>query len=116
MSQIIITGDLRFEDVKLLVEMLPTSDQLALKNYLLVRDNLDRTTRKKNLIDRFRSHTLNEQQIDQAVKDAIEEVRHVNSYHVDNFGRFQNDPIFDDFLAEMEAYRRELDQEEGIQA
>jgi len=35
---------------------------------------------------------------------------------IDNFGCFQNDPTFDDFLAEMEAYRRELDQEEGRQA
>ncbi len=76
MSQIIITGAPRFEDVKLLVEMLPPSDQLALKNYLLTREDLDRTTKKKNLIARFRSHTLNEQQIDRAVQDAIEEARH----------------------------------------
>ena len=76
MSQIIITGKPRFEDVKLLVEMLPPSDQLALKNYLLARDDLERLTRKKNLVTRFRSHTLNEQQINQAVQEAIEGVRH----------------------------------------
>lgn len=31
---------------------------------------------------------------------------------LDNFGRFKDDPTFDDFLAEMEAYRRELDADE----
>jgi predicted RNase H-like HicB family nuclease len=31
---------------------------------------------------------------------------------IKNFGRFKSDPSFDDFLAEMEAYRRELDTEE----
>jgi hypothetical protein len=29
-----------------------------------------------------------------------------------NFGRFQDDPTFDDFLAEMEAYRRQVDKHE----
>ncbi len=32
-----------------------------------------------------------------------------------NFGLFKDDPTFDDFLAEIEAYRREIDQEEGMQ-
>ena len=76
MSQIIITGNPRFEDVKLLVEMLPKSDQLALRNYLVAQSDLDRTTKKKDIIERFRTHILNEQQINQAVQDAIKDVRH----------------------------------------
>ena len=76
MSQIIITGNPRFEDVKVLVEMLPKSDQLALRNYLVAQSDLDRTTKKKDIIERFRTHILNEQQINQAVQDAIKDVRH----------------------------------------
>jgi len=76
MSQIIITGNPRFEDVKLLVEMLPKSDQLALRNYLVAQSDLDRTTKKKDIIERFRKHILNEQQINQAVQDAVKDVRH----------------------------------------
>ena len=76
MSQIIITGNPRFEDVKLLVEMLPKSDQLALRNYLVAQSDLDRTTKKKDIIDRFRTHILDEQQINQAVQDAIRDVHH----------------------------------------
>ena len=76
MSQIIITGNPRFEDVKVLVEMLPKSDQLALRNYLVAQSDLDRTTKKKDIIERFRTHILNEQQINQAVQDSIKDVRH----------------------------------------
>ena len=79
MSQIIITGNPRFEDVKVLVEMLPKSDQLALRNYLVAQSDLDRTTKKKDIIERFRTHILNEQQINQAVQDAIKDVRHAKS-------------------------------------
>ncbi len=75
MSQIIITGNPRFEDVKVLVEMLPKSDQLALRNYLAAQSDLDRTTKKKDIIERFRTHMLNEQQINQAVQDAIKCLR-----------------------------------------
>ena len=32
---------------------------------------------------------------------------------LNNFGRFKDDPTFDDFLAEMEAYRREVDADEA---
>jgi len=32
---------------------------------------------------------------------------------LDNFGRFKDDPTFDDFLAEIEVYRRELDADFG---
>lgn len=79
MSQIIITGNPRFEDVKLSVEMLPKSDQLALRNYLVAQSDLDRTIKKKDIIDRFRTHRLNEQQINQAVQDAIRDVHHAKS-------------------------------------
>ena len=76
MSQIIITGNPRFEDVKVLVEMLPKSDQLVLRNYLVAQSDLDHTIKKKDIIERFRTHILNEQQINQAVQDAIKNVRH----------------------------------------
>lgn len=79
MSQIIITGNPRFEDVKVLVEMLPKSDQLALRNYLVAQSDLDRTTKKKDIIERFRTHILNEQQVNQAVQDAVKDVRHAKS-------------------------------------
>jgi hypothetical protein len=32
---------------------------------------------------------------------------------LENFGRFKDDPTFDDFLAEIEAYRREVDADEA---
>ena len=33
---------------------------------------------------------------------------------LEEFGRFRDDPTYDDFLAEMAAYRRELDVAEGV--
>ncbi len=30
-----------------------------------------------------------------------------------HFGRFKDDPTFDDYLADIEAYRRQVDEEEA---
>ncbi|MBM3241400.1 hypothetical protein FJZ31_34400 [Candidatus Poribacteria bacterium] len=75
MSQIIIIGEPRFEDVKILVDMLPESDRLALRNYLL--ELYDGTSKEEfsALLSRFRSHSRSDEEIEQDVRNAIEEVR-----------------------------------------
>lgn len=75
MSQIIITGEPRFEDVKVLIDMLPESDRRALKNYLLELDNSTSEEEFSALLSRFRSHSRSDEEIEQDVRNAIEEVR-----------------------------------------
>lgn len=75
MSQIIITGEPRFEDVKVLIDMLPESDRRALKNYLLKLDNSTSEEEFSALLSRFRSHSRSDEEIEQDVRNAIEEVR-----------------------------------------
>lgn len=75
MSQIIITGEPQFEDVKILIDMLPKSDQLALKNYLLELDNGTSEKEFSALLSRFRNHSRSDEQIEQDVRNAIKEVR-----------------------------------------
>ncbi len=41
------------------------------------------------------------------------DIEHFNNPWLKNFGRFQNDPTFDDFLAEIEANRRISIEEES---
>ena len=45
----------------------------------------------------------------------VENHREVENPLLKHAGRFKDDPTFDDFLAEMERYRRELDAEEPNQ-
>jgi len=75
MSQIIVTGTPRFEDVKFLVDMLPESDRQALKNYLLAQDDGNWEKEFNELLSRFRGHSRSEEEIEQDVKEAIKEVR-----------------------------------------
>jgi len=75
MSQIIITGDPRFEDVKILVDMLPGSDRRALKNYLLELDNGTSEEEFSALLSCFRSHSRSNEEIEQDVRNAIKKVR-----------------------------------------
>ena len=60
------------------------SDSVDLRTFEAIlerKKNRDRTAkeRKKDILARFRGHTLNEQQINQAVEEAIAEVRSANS-------------------------------------
>lgn len=71
MSQIIITGTPRFEDVKFLVDMLPESDRRTLKNYLLSLDNGKWEKEFDELLSRFRNHSRSDEEIEQDVKNAI---------------------------------------------
>lgn len=75
MSQIIITGTPRYEDVKFLVDMLPESDRRTLKNYLLSLDNGNWEKEFDELLSRFRSHSRSDEKIEQDVKNAIKEAR-----------------------------------------
>ena len=75
MSQIIITGEPQFEDVKILVDMLPRSDRLALKNYLLELDNGTSEKEFSALLSRFRNHPRSDKEIERDVRNAIKEVR-----------------------------------------
>lgn len=45
----------------------------------------------------------------------VENHREVKNPLLKHAGRFKDDPTFDDFLAEIERYRRELDAEESNQ-
>lgn len=75
MSQIIITGEPQFEDVKILVDMLPRSDRLALKNYLLELDNGTSEKEFSALLSRLRNHSRSDEEIERDVRNAIKEVR-----------------------------------------
>jgi len=75
MSQIIITGTPRFEDVKFLVDLLPESDRRTLKNYLLSLDSGNWEEEFDKLLSRFRNHSRSDEEIEQDVKDAIKGAR-----------------------------------------
>jgi hypothetical protein len=75
MSQIIITGKPTFEDVKLLVDMLPESDRRALKNYLSSLGDGEWEKKFEGLLSRFRAHGRSEEEIEKIVVRTIKEVR-----------------------------------------
>ena len=79
MSQIIITGEPRFEDIKMLYNMLPESDRRALKNYLLSQDNGTWEKEFDKLLYRFRAHSRSDDEIEQDVTNAIQGVRNAKN-------------------------------------
>ena len=75
MSQIIMTGNPTFEDVKYLVDMLPEGDRIALRHYLTSSDAEDREKEFDEVISRFRTHGHTEQEVAEAVAETIRKVR-----------------------------------------
>lgn len=75
MSQIVITGTPQFEDLKVLVDMLPESDRVALKQYLQSFEETDWQQQFDQILARFKKHTYSEQEIKEDVEQAIKEVR-----------------------------------------
>jgi len=75
MSQIVITGTPQFEDLKVLIDMLPESDRVALKQYLQSSEEKDWQQQFDRILARFRNHNYNEQEIQEDVEQALREVR-----------------------------------------
>ncbi|MCL4266516.1 MAG: type II toxin-antitoxin system HicB family antitoxin [Anaerolineae bacterium] len=48
----------------------------------------------------------------EVVQIEVQPPANVDNPWLKNFGRFQDDPTYDDFLAEVEAYRRQIDKNE----
>ena len=78
MSQFIITGKPRFEDIIELIKLLPVSDRIALKNYL--QDMVDPNHQEifDQILARFRIHNFNNDEIKKDVENALKEVRGLN--------------------------------------
>jgi hypothetical protein len=75
MSQIVITGTPQFEDLKVLVDMLPESDRVALKQYLQSFEEKDWQQQFDQILARFRKHNYSEQEIKEDVEQVLKEVR-----------------------------------------
>jgi|GEM_PF-4396354 len=75
MSQIVITGTPQFEDLKVLIDMLPESDRVALKHYLQSYEEKDWHEHFDRIFARFRNHNYSDQEIQTDVDPSIREVR-----------------------------------------
>ena len=75
MSQIVITGTPQFEDLKILVDMLPESDRVALKQYLMGFEEKDWQNQFDQVLARFRNHNYSDPEIQEDVEQALKEVR-----------------------------------------
>jgi len=75
MSQIVITGTPQFEDLKVLVDMLPESDRVALKQYLQGFEEKDWQQQFDRILARFRNHNYGNQEIHEDVEQALKEAR-----------------------------------------
>lgn len=75
MSQIVITGNPQFEDLKILIDMLPESDRVALKQYLQSFEEKDWQQQFDRVLARFRNHNYSDQEIQDDVEQALKEVR-----------------------------------------
>lgn len=75
MSQIIITGDPTYEDVRYLVDLLPKGDRNALRNYLTSPEAEDLDKELDEVVSRFRTHGHTEQEVEEAVVRTIKQVR-----------------------------------------
>jgi hypothetical protein len=78
MSQFIITGKPRFEDIIELIKLLPVSDRIALKNYLQDMDDPNHQEIFDQILARFRIHNFNNDEIKKDVENALKEVRGLN--------------------------------------
>jgi len=75
MTQIIITGSPTFEDVRFLVDMLAEADRKALRNYLTSPEAEDWEQEFGEALSRFRTHAQADHEVEEAVAEAVEEVR-----------------------------------------